>query len=443
MGEQLDLGDGLVGKAGRHHIAGVARAATQVHQAALGQQNDALAILEDDVVDLGLDLFPLALRFQLGDVDFVVKVADVADDGVVLHGRHVLEGDHALVASAGDEDVGLVGGPVHGHDAVAFHRGLQGVDGVDLGHPDLGGQGAQSLGRALAHVTVARDHSHLAGDHHVGGALDAIDQRFAAAIQVVKFGLGDRVVHVDGAEQQGALDGHLVQAVHAGRGFFGHADDLGGLAGVPGVVHGQLGLDGGKQDALFFAARLGQHAQVFFGLLAQVHQHRGIAAVVQDHVGAFAFGALAAELEDAVGVVPVLFQRLALVGKHGGAGLNQCGGSVVLRRIDVARSPAHLGAQGLQSLHQHGRLNGHVQRAGDARALEDLLSSVFGTDGHQRGHFVLGDQDFFAAPGGLGHVGDDAIDALVVSDQFLCSAHGGFPSSNIDLKPQDCQRGTL
>jgi hypothetical protein len=37
----------------------VAGAAAQVHQAALGQHDDALAVGEDDVVDLRLDLFPL------------------------------------------------------------------------------------------------------------------------------------------------------------------------------------------------------------------------------------------------------------------------------------------------------------------------------------------------------------------------------------------------
>jgi hypothetical protein len=55
---------------------------------------------------------------------------------------------------------------------------------------------------ALADVAVAADHGDLAGDHHVGGALDAVDQRFAAAVEVVELGLGDRVVDVDGREQQ-------------------------------------------------------------------------------------------------------------------------------------------------------------------------------------------------------------------------------------------------
>src|SRR5256885_1681710 len=147
----------------------------------------------------------------------------------------------------------------------------------------------------------------------------AIHQRFAAAVEVVELALGDRVVDVDGTELQRALGRHLVEAVHAGRGLFGHADDVGALARVPGGVLGQLGADGGEGDLLFFGGGVVQHGQVLFGAHAQVQQHGGVAAVVQDHVGAFAFGAGGAEFKDAVGVVPVVGQRFALDGEHGRA----------------------------------------------------------------------------------------------------------------------------
>jgi hypothetical protein len=86
---------------------------------------------------------------------------------------------------------------------------------------------------------------------------------------------------------------------------------------------------------------------------------------------------------------------------------------VVLRREDVARGPAHGGAQGLQRLDQHGRLDGHVQRAGDARALQRLRLGEFFADGHQAGHLGFGDADFLAAPGGKGQVGDRPADMPV------------------------------
>ena len=46
---------------------------------------------------------------------------------------------------------------------------------------------------------------------------------------------------------------------------------------------------------------------------------------------------------------------------------------VILRREDVAARPAHFGAQVDQRLDQHRGLNGHVQRAGDAHALQRLF----------------------------------------------------------------------
>ena len=51
------------------------------------------------------------------------------------------------------------------------------------------------------------------------------------------------------------------------------------------------------------------------------------------------------------------------------------GGGVILGREDVARDPAHVGAELGQRLDEHRRLNRHVQAAHDARAGERLLAA--------------------------------------------------------------------
>jgi hypothetical protein len=78
----------------------------------------------------------------------------------------------------------------------------------------------------------------------------------------------------------------------------------------------------------------------------------------------------------------------------------------MLGREDVARGPAHLCAQRGERLDQHRGLDGHVQRAGDPRALERLSGCVFIANGHQTGHLGLGNADFLAAPCGQAEVGD-------------------------------------
>ena len=110
-----------------------------------------------------------------------------------------------------------------------------------------------------------------------------------------------------------------------------------------------------------------------------------------------------------MGVIPVVDKRFALDGEHRRAARGDGGSGVVLGREDVARGPAHFGAKRGQRLDQHRGLDGHVQRTGDARALQRLVLGELFADGHQTGHLGLGDLDLFAAPRGQVDVGDDVV----------------------------------
>lgn len=65
----------------------MARGAAQVEKAALSEDDDAVAVGEDEPVHLRLDvdLLDAGGGVEAGHVDLVVEVADVPHDGVVLH----------------------------------------------------------------------------------------------------------------------------------------------------------------------------------------------------------------------------------------------------------------------------------------------------------------------------------------------------------------------
>src|SRR6516165_6060272 len=127
----------------------MAGGAAEVHEPALGQDDDALAVWPDNVIDLRLDLFPGEL-VQGVDLDFAIEMADVANDGVMLHLVHVLAGDDIDIAGRSYEDVAELAGVVHGDNLVAFHASLQGADGIDLGDENGGAGAAERLSAALA-----------------------------------------------------------------------------------------------------------------------------------------------------------------------------------------------------------------------------------------------------------------------------------------------------
>ncbi len=200
---EVDLCEALVGEAVAHHEARVAGGAAEVHEAAFGEHEDAVASREGVLIHLRLDVEALHVRagVELIHLDLVVEVANVADDGLVLHLLHVLKADDVLVARGGDVDVAPAEGVFNRHDAEAFHGGLKGAHGVDFGHDDLRAHATEGEGAAFTHIAIAADHADFAGDHDVGGTLDAVEEGFAAAVEVVELGLRDAVVHVDGGEE--------------------------------------------------------------------------------------------------------------------------------------------------------------------------------------------------------------------------------------------------
>ena len=128
--------------------------------------------------------------------------------------------------------------------------------------------------------------------------------------------------------------------------------------------------------------------------------------------------------EDLVGEIPVFGERLALVGEDRDAARGDRRGGVVLGGEDVAGGPAHFGAERDQRLDQHGGLDGHVQRAGDARALQRLRLAEFLAHRHQARHLGLGDGDLGAAPMGE----PDVLHGIVAGNrlQFSARAHASF-----------------
>ena len=175
IGPEFDLREYLIGERSRHHEGRMARGIAQIHQAAFRQQDDALLVGEFDFIHLRLHIIPLHIP-QPSHLNFGIEMADVADNGAMLHGAHVINRDHIHIACRSHKDICHGRGLFHGDDLIAFHGGLQGADGVNFAHHHAAAGIAERGGRTLAHITKAANHGDLAGHHHIGAATDRIHQ---------------------------------------------------------------------------------------------------------------------------------------------------------------------------------------------------------------------------------------------------------------------------
>ena len=228
-GGQFQLREALIGKAVAHHKAGVTGRAAEIHQTSLGKDDYASTGFQRPFVHLRLDGPTLAPGriFQVMHIDLTVKMTDVADDGLVFHLFHLPAGDHVAAAGRRDEDIPFGKDVIEGGHLVPLHGRLQGADRIDFHDDHAGAETPHGLGASLADIAVTADDHRLSGHHDVRGPFDAVGQRFPAAVKIVEFRLGHRIVYIDGRKEEFSILGHLVETVHPRRGFLGNAADPG------------------------------------------------------------------------------------------------------------------------------------------------------------------------------------------------------------------------
>lgn len=401
--EQHDLSQNLVGEGARHDERRVASGASKVDKTTLGKQNNVAAVLHQESVDLGLDvLHGLSVGLEPGNVDLDVEVTNVyesfvskrfrrrivhphgalkqltADDGVVGHSLEVDASQNVTATSGGDKDLTDLGSLLHGGDLVAGHGGLESIDGINLSDQDAGTHGGKSLGATLANIAESSNNSNLAGDHDIGSTLDSVNERLTAAVQVVKLGLGDAVVDIDGGDKELVVLEHAVQVVDTGGGLL--------------------------RDTIAVL----EHLRVF-----AVDEAGKVTTVVKNQVE---LGTVLEGKQLLLQTPVVLLLGLALPGKDGNTSGGNGGGSMVLGAEDVAASPGDFGTKSSQGLDEDSGLDGHVQAAGNAGTLEGLVRGILLTSSHKTGHLVLGKLDLLAAEGSQGQVGD--LELLSGSSHF-------------------------
>ena len=316
-----DLGKYLVGEGAGHDEGRVTSGASQVDETTLGQEDDVTAVVHQEAVNLGLDAGNrLCVLLEPRNIDFDIEVTDVADDGVVGHDLEVSASQNVTATGGGDEDLTLGSSVLHGGDLEARDGSLESVDGINLGDNDTSTHAVKSLSATLADITETGDNGDLASNHDIGGTLDTVDQRLTAAVKVVKLGLCDRVVDVDGRDEETLALEHAVKVVDTSGGLF--------------------------RDTVAVLEHLG---------ILLVDEGSEVTAVVKDQVQRLAVLEGCELLLEA----PLVFLLgLALPGENGYAGGGNGGGSVVLGGEDVARSPGQLSTEGLERLNEHSRLDG-------------------------------------------------------------------------------------
>merc|ERR1712032_1616177 len=180
-----------------------------------------MSIWKHEAINLWLDIFNFDAwkLLQFVHLDFVVKVTNVANNGVVFHLLHVLQSDDGEVASSCGEDINFVDNGLQCDNLEAFHARLQRADWIDLRDQDACACPTHGKSATLSDVTIAANESTFASNHNIGSAHNAVRQGVPATIHIVEPRLCHAVVHVDSWEQQLTFRRHFLESMNSSSGL--------------------------------------------------------------------------------------------------------------------------------------------------------------------------------------------------------------------------------
>src|SRR5690625_1040360 len=121
-----------------------------------------------------LDLLNTGNPSETSHINFVIEVTNVAHDGFVFHGHHVLSHNDVSTTSGGDEDVGSIHDILQACHLIAVHGRLECNNWVNHGDDHTNALTTEFFFSTLPDVAVTCDNSGLATQQHIGAAHNAI-----------------------------------------------------------------------------------------------------------------------------------------------------------------------------------------------------------------------------------------------------------------------------
>jgi hypothetical protein len=153
---QLNLSEGLVGERGRHHEGRVTRCAPQVHQPSFRQQDNGMPIIKGEFVNLRLDVgsfYPWVL-LQPCQINLIIKMANVRNNGTILHLGHLFRNNDVFVSSGSDKNVHTFNHIIQAYNLKSFHAGLKGTDRVNLSNVDSSTSSSHCLSTSFSNIPI-------------------------------------------------------------------------------------------------------------------------------------------------------------------------------------------------------------------------------------------------------------------------------------------------
>lgn len=132
---------------------------TKIQKSSFSKDKDTVTIWEFPSVKLWFDFLSLDswIVFKSFHINFVIKMTNVTNNGIVFHLSHMMGHNDSLISSASNEDISFLDYSFNSFNFISFHAGLKGTNWVNFGDDNSSTASFHSGSTSLTNITISTD----------------------------------------------------------------------------------------------------------------------------------------------------------------------------------------------------------------------------------------------------------------------------------------------
>ena len=158
-----------------------------------------MAIWEFIAIDLIFNVraFDSWVGNETSHINFVIEMANIANNSIVFHLCHITNHDDLVVSSSSNKDIRCWNHTRKSLYFETFHAGLKRTDWITLCNNNTSSTVFHGLSASLAYISVSTYNNLLSSNHHVCSTHKSIWKGMSASINVIELLLGHTIINID------------------------------------------------------------------------------------------------------------------------------------------------------------------------------------------------------------------------------------------------------
>jgi len=149
---------------------------SKIEKSTFSKHDNSMAIRENPLVNLRFNivLFDIGPFFKSSNINFIIKMSNISDNGVVFHLSHMFSHNDIFITSSSDNNINFFNYVFKFNNLDTFHTSLKSTDWINFSNIDSGSASFHGLSTTFTNITISTNKNFFTSKHNISSSENTI-----------------------------------------------------------------------------------------------------------------------------------------------------------------------------------------------------------------------------------------------------------------------------